>query len=334
MLAYEPSYKVALIDLDGCLLSKNNTIPKDNIKAVKAANKLGVDIVLASGRYSPSLDVYAKWLKINNCHLISLNGMVKASKEGPIRKSLWWEYIPKDIVQDVLSFCMRNNPVNEKVYLQYFYHNQATGEEICYALDNRFSRRFARIYAKNSNTKFELLPSFDLLQKENALKLVMLHDNPELMDTINGALLVQGYPDELQIVRTHRGGEPKRPAQLEVMSMSKEQGLRKLAGELGITLDEVIAIGDGDNDVGMIRAAGMGVALQNATEKAKRVAMETGGYITGRTNEQGGVAEALAKYILGAPKTGPVIYTMAPAPKPHKLIARIAHLLRKGRLKT
>jgi hypothetical protein len=56
----------------------------------------------------------------------------------------------------------------------------------------------------------------------------------------------------------------------------------------------VVAVGDGENDAGMLRAAGVGVALANACEATKRAA----DHVTAATNERDGVAEAIRKFVL------------------------------------
>jgi hydroxymethylpyrimidine pyrophosphatase-like HAD family hydrolase len=56
----------------------------------------------------------------------------------------------------------------------------------------------------------------------------------------------------------------------------------------------VVAVGDGENDAGMLRAAGVGVALANACEATKRAA----DHVTTATNDQDGVAEAIRKFVL------------------------------------
>lgn len=66
-----------------------------------------------------------------------------------------------------------------------------------------------------------------------------------------------------------------------------------LAERLGLALDEVMAVGDSGNDLTMLEAAGLGVAMGNATEEIKQAA----DVITADNNHDG-VAEAIEKYVL------------------------------------
>ena len=76
--------------------------------------------------------------------------------------------------------------------------------------------------------------------------------------------------------------------------INKGAGLLALAEHLGIAADETMAIGDSSNDVPMIRAAGLGVAVANASDEARGAA----GYVCGADNNAGGVAEAIERFVL------------------------------------
>lgn len=86
------------------------------------------------------------------------------------------------------------------------------------------------------------------------------------------------------------------PFNIEVnpFGVSKESGMREVCEMLGITMDEVIAMGDSRNDLKMIRAAGLGVAMGNAQEDVKKAA----DYITA-LNTEDGVARVIEKFVFG-----------------------------------
>ena len=74
---------------------------------------------------------------------------------------------------------------------------------------------------------------------------------------------------------------------------NKGTGLKKLAKKLGIKQEEIMAIGDGNNDIEMFEYANYSVAMENGTELAKKAAK----YQTD-SNENDGVAKAIRKYAL------------------------------------
>jgi hydroxymethylpyrimidine pyrophosphatase-like HAD family hydrolase len=77
--------------------------------------------------------------------------------------------------------------------------------------------------------------------------------------------------------------------------VSKGNALIEAAGRLGVPMEEVIAIGDQDNDVSMIKAAGLGAAVANAVPGARSAA----DYVARRDCVSGGVAEIINKFALG-----------------------------------
>jgi 5-amino-6-(5-phospho-D-ribitylamino)uracil phosphatase len=81
--------------------------------------------------------------------------------------------------------------------------------------------------------------------------------------------------------------------ELNPLGISKASGLQEVCSLLGITMDEVVAMGDSLNDAAMLREAGLGIAMGNAQEEVKQLA-DT---VTA-TNEESGVAQAIRKYVL------------------------------------
>lgn len=75
--------------------------------------------------------------------------------------------------------------------------------------------------------------------------------------------------------------------------VSKESGLQTIAQDLGIPPEEIVAVGDGHNDIGMLQFAGLGVAMGNAHAEVKSKA----NYVT-RSNAEDGVAVVIEEMIL------------------------------------
>ena len=81
--------------------------------------------------------------------------------------------------------------------------------------------------------------------------------------------------------------------ELNAAGVNKGEGLRRLAEFFGITIEQVMACGDGGNDIAMLKAAGLGVAMENASEQVKAAAD-----VVTLSNQQNGVAHAIETYIL------------------------------------
>ena len=74
----------------------------------------------------------------------------------------------------------------------------------------------------------------------------------------------------------------------------KGDGVLKLAKLRGISVEDIVTVGDERNDISMIEAAGTGVAVANAREELKAIA----DYITEKDNNHGAIAEVINKFIL------------------------------------
>lgn len=74
--------------------------------------------------------------------------------------------------------------------------------------------------------------------------------------------------------------------------VTKATGLQALTAHLGVAMEETMAVGDSENDLSMINAAGIGVAMGNASDDVKAIA----DYIT-TSNEEDGVGEAIKRFI-------------------------------------
>jgi hydroxymethylpyrimidine pyrophosphatase-like HAD family hydrolase len=87
-----------------------------------------------------------------------------------------------------------------------------------------------------------------------------------------------------------------KPYFLEMLPARTDKGtaLAKVAAFLGIKQEETLAIGDSMNDEGMIRWAGLGIAMVNGDERIKDIA----DHVSEKTNDDDGVAEVIEQFIL------------------------------------
>ena len=81
--------------------------------------------------------------------------------------------------------------------------------------------------------------------------------------------------------------------EVNALGINKAVGLQKVCDLLGISMDNVMAVGDSLNDIAMITEAGLGIAMGNAQETVKEAADD----VTG-TNQDSGVAQAIEKWVL------------------------------------
>ena len=130
----------------------------------------------------------------------------------------------------------------------------------------------------------------------------MVADLPGFINYPIEKMMLVGEPSDAQAavkeLKARFGGElnifGSEPPFIEVMPLEVDKAfaLDVLLKHLNATREELIACGDGMNDIPMLRIAGMGVAMENAAAAVKAFA----GFVT-RSNEEDGVAHAIERFI-------------------------------------
>ncbi|WP_348651734.1 Cof-type HAD-IIB family hydrolase [Paenibacillus silviterrae] len=118
------------------------------------------------------------------------------------------------------------------------------------------------------------------------MKFGIRHDDPDVLNELRDQVRALGT---LEITASASIN-----MEISKLGITKEYGVRRVCEYLGIEMDEVMAIGDHQNDLKLIRAAGFGVAMGNAEDVIKLAADA----VT-TSNEQDGVATAIERYLLG-----------------------------------
>ncbi len=263
-------YKLLVTDIDGTLTDEDHNIVPLNKEALEKAKDLGLYVTLATGRRPESAKRFVEELKIS-CPIIVYNGAgIYDFKKG---KFLHKEILPKDAATLAISLLEEYPELTPFIYYD---HGSFTREE------NETVREYKR------KDKIELIYERDLLglvKKETPIKIMIIG---------NRAILDKFY-DEISKYKIDVNFTNSEINYLEILPgrASKGNMLKLLVSILGITLDEVIAIGDKDNDISMVEIAGLGVAVGNATPKLKEVA----DYIA-PSGAEGGVWNVIEKFLL------------------------------------
>lgn len=265
-------YKLIAIDMDGTLLNSEKKISPANFNAIQQAKKNGVKVVLASGRPLVGFKRYLQELDLisDDNYAVAFNGALVQTSEGS-------EIISKTTLTLEDYKYIYNLSKKLKVNI-----HALTESSVISPKDTRFTRHEAEM----NHIPNDIIPVDDVPVGTTIVK-VMFVDEPEIIDDI-----IEKIPEEIRskytVVRSA-------PFYLEFLhkSVNKGVGVAALAEKLNIKQEEVICIGDEGNDIHMIKYAGLGVAMGNASPQVKKVA----NFIT-KTNEQDGVAFIINKFIL------------------------------------
>lgn len=266
-------YKLIALDLDGTLKNTNNEITSQTKKALIKAQEMGIKVVLASGRPTPGLRHEAKELDLEKYggYILSFNGArvvdVK-TKETIYEQTLTIDEAKKayDRAKEYELACMTYEDdmiVTEDIDDEYVNVESSIND----------------IQKKKVSFKANL---------KDPIHKVLLTGKPDYVGSIIDEFK-QPFGDSLSIYRSA-------PFFIEIMAqgIDKAASLDRLVKILGIKQEEVMAFGDGYNDLSMIEYAGMGIAMDNAVEGVK----ERANYIT-LSNNDDGIADALYKMIEG-----------------------------------
>lgn len=268
-------YKLIAIDIDGTLMNDRKEITKEVNDAIQAAKAKGVKVVICTGRPIVGVQSIIEELKLNDEEdfVITFNGAL----------------VQNTYTKDVESQITLNYENLKELYeLSLKLHSpfQFFDTENLYTPNKEISRY--TIHEAHINQIPIHYRPIDEVQKDMLIPKVMFIDEPERLDTTI-ANIPESFWDKYTFVKST-------PFFLEILdpSVSKGNAVRLLAEKLSIKQEEVICIGDGENDLSMVEYAGCGVAMANAVSVVKEVAQ-----FHTLSNNENGVAYAIEKLVLG-----------------------------------
>ena len=256
-------YKIIVLDLDGTLTNRDKIITPRTKEALMKAQEAGKIVVLASGRPTAGVEPLAKELELARfgSYILSYNGgMITNCKTGEV---IFSSLLPVEANKKIMGLA-KEYGVDFLTY---------EGEEI-------ITNNDASIYAHKES-------------KINHLTLRQVDDKFLLLD--DGDYLATVEPKVKAAMGKNFAVYRSEPYFLEVLpkGIDKAQSLERLLQHLGMTKEEMIACGDGYNDLTMIQYAGLGVAMENAVLPVRKAA----DYITASNNEDG-VGLVVEKFML------------------------------------
>ncbi|WP_315067653.1 sugar-phosphatase [uncultured Clostridium sp.] len=266
-------YKLIALDMDGTLLTADKRVSEKNKAAIKAAEANGVKIVLASGRPLIGIAKYLNELNLlkDEDYVLSFNGglvqntktqeiVSKLTLKGKDLKNIY--KISKELNINIHAFSAKDGLITPKISQYTEYEATINGIEIN-------------------------IRDFNEVDDEEDIIKVMMIDPQEILDPAIEKLPSEVY-EKYSVFKSA-------PFFLEFTNkeVDKGLGLKKLGEYLGIKKEEIIACGDAGNDLSMVKYAGLGVAMGNATKEVK----EAASFIT-TSNDEDGIANVIEKFIL------------------------------------
>lgn len=244
-------------------------IHPDNIQPIREAVARGIPVILATGKTRWSALELIDTLGLKTPGVFS-QGMIVSDAAGKAQRLVT---LDDHVTTAVLDFAAeRELPVN--VY---------AAEGLYATMDDHYRRVL--------HTKYrEPLPEHrpDLRQQLDSLQITKLMVSDEINNDTTRADLERHLRDRAIVVQA-----VSEYIEIIPLGVSKWTGLRWLLNEMGIDPVAVMAVGDGENDLDMLRSVGLGVAMGNANDAVKAAADVVVG-----SNEAAGVAEAIKRFVL------------------------------------
>ena len=263
--------RLIALDLDGTLVGEDLTIRPRVRAAIAAAQKRGVAVSIVTGRMFAAARPYAEELGIAG-PIVCYQGA--AIFDVATRAVLRETAVRPDVTRDVLAWAHEHGV-----------HAQCYADDTLYVdAINRFSKRYTDL----ARVEPHLVPSLrDAFADRPSIKIVLVSD-PDRADGILAALrtllgdrayLTRSHVDFVEVIDPH---------------VNKGEALGYVAAHVGVGLDATLAVGDAWNDVPLLDAAAIGVAMGSGPPELLARADAVVGDVA-----HDGVAEAIERYVLG-----------------------------------
>ncbi len=269
-------YKLVAIDCDNTLIKNNGEIHEENIKALKMILDKGVKVVIATGRNDILVKDFMDEVGFKEEIVIGCNGgSIRDLKDESIIEA---NYISKNAIRKIIEVCNEYN-IKARFYTlseSYCINDGDNTDELA-----EYFKRYTKVLSRFIDCKHTKDLS-SLVEEKDFLKVVVNDEDEKELSIIRKRF--EEIEDIAPVISA------KNCLDIVKKGVSKGQALKNYSESLGIKPEEIVAIGDSENDLEMLKFAGYSVAMGNAEEFIK----DACDMVT-LTNDEGGVANAIYK---------------------------------------
>ena len=262
------SIKLIVFDLDGTLLDVEHKLQDKTIEAVKQVREKGIKTMVATGRMYCSARPHTKLLGMVD-PVIAYNGALVIDPND--EKEIFHAPIPFEIADEITKMVVHNG-----------YHLQLYIDDKLYVAEkNKYTDTYYDIAGIEANYVGRL---DEFLSEEPTKMLIIEEDENKQIEIKN--FLKDNFKDKIELSSSY-------PSFIEITKkdISKAVPLKEFAAKSNIKQEEVMAFGDGLNDLKMIEWAGTGIAMQNAHSELQKQADDTA-----PNHDDFGIARYLKQY--------------------------------------
>lgn len=269
MLVRQPiiNPRMFALDLDGTLLNSEKFLTEGVLNALEEISKNDIRIAFASGRIESSMKRYVQLCSFP-VSLLSLNGAVVCMDAQHGSRRVYGAALPAEYADFLL-----NHAEKQGIAANYYIDNNL------YSIRTEKNKPWLDLYYQQTQSYYNYIPSFNGFRGRSPDKIIFIGPS-ELLDE-QQKHFVNLWGESVYICRTW-------DFYLEFLNplANKGDGMAALASSYGIAAEDVVAFGDASNDVPMLRMAGLGIAVRNASADAKLAAK----YVSSWSNDEDAVA--------------------------------------------
>jgi Cof subfamily protein (haloacid dehalogenase superfamily) len=273
--------RLVAFDLDGTVLSRDNRISDASVKTIREMVASGIHVASVSGRNvqksrQPFRELDGLPEKI---HIGSYNGALVLTPEGPDRLRLIADQrLSCEHVAELIAFIEEVD--TDFIFCQSEMDDGIVTDTYVVNRESDSTRDLERQVSIKLAVDADLLPRVKAGELKDPPKMVLITGQDRRDDILRQ--LRDRMEDRCYVARVETD-------RIEIMDseVNKAEALKRLAETCGVTMDEVMAIGDGDNDLPMLGAAGTGVLMGNADVETQKEAVGLGATIGRRFDEEG-----------------------------------------------
>lgn len=248
------SYRLLVVDVDGTLVDRNGAISAEDERAIGRAVASGVKVSLSTGRVVKACRGIIGRLSLDGYHIFFDGALVSDPAQS---REVYSQPLKKEVVRRAVEFSRAND-----IYLELYSRDHFFAERENWSDD--IHRRFFRVEPT-------LVDFGGIWERERIIKAELVVHSPE------EAAKARSFQKEFSgSLRFSIARSPAYPGidfiNIIDPGVSKGKALMALASFMGVEIGEVIAIGDGLNDISLLETAGLAVAMGNAFPKVKKVA--------------------------------------------------------------
>lgn len=268
--------ELIITDVDGTLLNSKQELTPEVFDAIKRADEVGVPLMIATGK------AVGPW--IHSCGILDLP-QLSASMPQLFLQGL---YIRDSKGETIHSQTLSFNVIMEAMgmadehglSLVVYCHDRI----LCRERNQHVDRLV--FYGEPTPEAMELSDLVREIQSQNVYKVMFMGDDDQIRAIRPAA--TKALSDKASLTSALSG-------MLEILPIgaSKGAGVKLVLEKMGINPERCMALGDGENDIEMLRLCGLSVAMGNAVSKTKEVAD-----VIAPSNDEHGVAYAIEKYVL------------------------------------